>query len=236
MIPVPQTQLQKQAAAQAAAALLENGMLVGLGSGSTAELTVAAIGKRLAEGLKITGVSTSEKTTRLAESLHIPLTTLDAVTSLDIAIDGADEIELGTLNLIKGGGGNSLREKLVALASPRFLIVADSAKLVPQLGTRTAVPVDVIPFGWKSTARRLEQFGAKPTLRTDTTGNPFLTDNGNYILDCAFGPITSTSDLQQSLDSTVGVVEHGLFLAMATEAIIGAADGTTTVLRPTSPR
>jgi ribose 5-phosphate isomerase A len=223
--------MQKQAAAQAAANLLEDGMLVGLGSGSTAELTVTAIGKRIAEGLKITGVSTSEKTARLAESLRIPLTTLDAVATLDIAIDGADEIELGTLNLIKGGGGNSLREKLVALASPRFIIVADESKLVPQLGAKTSVPVDVVPFGWQSTARRLEQAGAKPTLRKEASGNPYLTDNGNYILDCAFGPIPSPRELQQHLDGIVGVVEHGLFLNMATQAIIGASDGVTILVR-----
>jgi len=232
--PSQQSQLQKQAAARAAAELLQDGMLVGLGSGSTAEITVSAIGDRVKRGLKITGVSTSEKTARLAEQLGIPLTSLESVSLLDIAIDGADEIELGTLNLIKGGGGNLLREKLVALASHRFIIVADDRKLVTQLGVAASVPIDVVPFAWKTTALRLERQGAKPTLRLNREGKPFVTDNANYVLDCAFGPIESALKLQSCLDGIVGVVEHGLFVAMASQAFIGGPDRVKTVTRDLS--
>ncbi|MCX6607018.1 MAG: ribose-5-phosphate isomerase RpiA [Acidobacteria bacterium] len=220
-----QTKKQKEAAALVAAELVQDGMLVGLGSGSTAEITLAAIGERVKHGLKITGIATSEKTKRLAETLNIPLATLDDFPKLDLALDGADEIEIGPLHLIKGGGGNLLREKLVAIVSDRFVIVADERKLSARLGSRSSVPVDVAPFGWKSTANRLERMGAQPTLRLDTHGKPFLTDGGAYVLDCGFGVIHSPLELQERLDSVVGVVEHGLFLGMATEVIIGGIDG-----------
>lgn len=220
-----QVKEQKEAAAFAAAQLLENGMLVGLGSGSTAEITVAAIGRRVREGLKITGIATSEKTSQLAAAMGIPLATLEDFPHLDIALDGADEIETGSLNLIKGGGGNLLREKLVAAVSARFVIVADERKLSPRLGSRSSLPIDVVPFGWKSTARRLESAGAEPKLRLDNAGRPFVTDGGAYVLDCAFGVIPSPLELEERLNGIVGVIEHGLFLGMATEVIVGSADG-----------
>lgn len=225
MDPSERTKNQKAAAAQAAVEQLQDGMLVGLGSGSTAELAVAAIGARVKQGLKITGVSTSEKTARLAETLHIPLVPLEDVSGLDIALDGADEVELGTLHLIKGGGGNLLREKLVAMASARMVIVADERKLVTRLGSRSSVPVDVVRFGWKTTAARLERLGAQPVLRLTADGKPFVTDGGDYVLDCGFGAIPAPFELQGKLDGIVGVVEHGLFLGIATEAFIGGADG-----------
>jgi len=216
---------QKEAAARAAVELLQDGMLVGLGSGSTAEIAVTAIGERVKQGLKITGVATSEKTAQLAGSLNIPLATLEDFRALDVALDGADEIEIGSLHLIKGGGGNLLREKLVAIVSTRLIIVADERKLSAKLGSRSSVPIDVVSFGWMTTATRLERAGAQPTLRLDAQGKPFVTDGGEYILDCAFGAIESPFELQDRLNGIIGVVEHGLFLGMASEVFIGGTDG-----------
>lgn len=215
----------KQAAADAACAQLENGMLVGLGSGTTATLAVAAIGRRFKEGLRIIGVPTSEKTAEQARALNIPLATLGEYPQIDVTIDGADEVELGTLELIKGGGGNLLREKIVASASKRLVIVVDQSKLVRQLGTHFKVPVEVAQFGWQSTAHRLEGLKGNPGLRLGPDKQPFITDGGNYILDCAFGPIESAPALQRELDGVVGVVEHGLFIGMTSQVFIGTPDG-----------
>lgn len=215
----------KQAAAASAATQLQNGMIVGLGSGSTATLAVAAIGLRVQQGLQIIGIPTSEKTAEQAQRLGIPLSTLGEHSQIDVTIDGADEVELGTLNLIKGGGGNQLREKIVASASSRLLIVVDDTKVVPQLGTRAKVPVEVAQFGWQATARKLTALGAEPTLRLHSGGETFITDGGNYILDCAFGPIQSPAALERELDSIVGVVEHGLFIGMASQVLIGFPEG-----------
>lgn len=225
MDPAHQIKRQKEAAALAAVELLQDGMLVGLGSGSTAELVLAAIGRRVKDGLKITGIATSEKSAKFATEMNIPLATLEDFPKLDIALDGADEIESGSLHLIKGGGGNLLREKLIAIVSRRLIIVADERKLSARLASRVPVPIDVVPFGWKTTAKRLEREGAQPILRMDTRGNPFVTDGGAYVLDCAFEAIHSPLELQESLNSVVGVIEHGLFLGMASEVIIGGIDG-----------
>jgi ribose 5-phosphate isomerase A len=219
----------KEAAAEAAVAQLVDGMVVGLGSGSTAELAVAAIGRRIKDGLRITGIPTSEKTAKQAGLLNIPLATLEEYPSVDLAIDGADEVEAGTLNLIKGGGGNLLREKLVALASSRTIIVVDERKLVVQLGGLSSLPVDVVPFGWKTTARRLDQLGGRPTLRLNVQGEAFLTDGGHYVLDCAFGAIHAPRALQEKLDRVVGVIEHGLFLGIATQVLVGGVGGVKTL-------
>ena len=221
----------KQAAAEAAAAQLENGMIVGLGSGTTATLAVAAIGKRVAEGLKIIGVSTSEKTAAQARSLNIPLATLEDHPKVDLTIDGADEVELGTLNLIKGGGGNLLREKIVAVASARMLVVADERKIVQHLGTRFPLPIEVVPFGWQSTAQRLHSLSLNPVRRSGSDGKPFITDGGHYILDCATGAIENPAALQRELDSIVGVVEHGLFIGIAWRALIASEGGLRTLER-----
>ena len=211
----------KQAAAVYAAGQLQNGMIVGLGSGSTATLAVAAIGQRVNDGLRITGIPTSEKTAGQAQSLNIPLATLGDYTQIDVTIDGADEVELGTLNLIKGGGGNQLREKIVAAATVRLVIVVDESKIVQQLGTRAKVPVEVAQFGWQATARKLNDLGGNPDLRMSGEGQPLVTDGGNYILDCHFGPIASGAALQRELDSVVGVVEHGLFIGMTSLVVVG---------------
>ena len=215
----------KEAAAEAAAQRLEDGMVVGLGSGSTATLAVAAIGKRVKEGLRIVGIPTSEQTADQARSLGIALATFADYSKIDVAIDGADEVETGSLYLIKGGGGNQLREKIVAIASPRFIVIVDESKIVQKLGSKAKVPVEVVQFGWQSTARHLSELKANPGLRMTKDGKPFITDGGNYILDCATGPIEAAKKLAAELDSVVGVVEHGLFLNMTTEVIIGSADG-----------
>src|SRR3954454_18377162 len=143
----------KEEAAEAAAALIEDGMVIGLGSGTTATLLVAAIGKRVQKGLRIVGIPTSEQTGEQARRLNIPLSTLDEHSRIDMDLDGADEVELGTLNLSKGGGGNLLREKLVAIASARFVVVVDGRKLVEELGSRSPIAVEVVPFGWQTTAQ-----------------------------------------------------------------------------------
>jgi ribose 5-phosphate isomerase A len=215
----------KEAAAIAAAAQLQDGTIVGLGSGSTARLLVAAIGRRVAEGLRIIGIPTSEQTAEQAKGLGIPLATLGEYPQIDVTIDGADEVELGTLDLIKGGGGNQLREKIVAIAGPRMVVIVDESKIVSQLGTRAKVPVEVAQFGWQSTARQLRDLKGIPDLRMTHDGRPFVTDGGNYILDCAFGPIASAATLGRELDGVVGVMEHGLFIGMATEVLIGSHEG-----------
>jgi ribose 5-phosphate isomerase A len=215
----------KQAAANFSATLLENGLIVGLGSGSTAHLAVAAIGQRVKEGLRIIGIPTSELTDDQARGLGIPLSTLGEYSQIDVTIDGADEVEVGTLHLIKGGGGNLLREKIVASASSRLVIVVDESKIVDRLGTRAKVPVEVAQFGWQSTARSLAKLNANPNLRQRPDGKAFVTDGGNYILDCAFGPIESAAALQRELDSTVGVVEHGLFIGLASRVLVGTPQG-----------
>ncbi len=225
----------KEAAANSAATLLHDGMIVGLGSGTTATLAVAAIGRRVQEGLKIVGIPTSQKTADQAKLLNIPLSTLEDHPVIDVTIDGADEVEAGTVNLIKGGGGNLLREKIVAVASSRMIVVVDETKVVSQLGSRSAIPVEVVPFGWKTTAKRLEKIGAHPTLRTGSDGQIFRTDGGHYILDCALGPIQSPQSLQAELDSIVGVVEHGLFIRIAYQALVGGSQGVKTLHREIAP-
>lgn len=214
----------KQAAAESAAAQVSNGMIVGLGSGSTAAFAVQALGRRTREGLRITGIPTSERTAALARSLEIPLSTLDEHPKIDVTIDGADEVETGSLNLIKGHGGALLREKIVAEASERLVIVVDQTKIVDRLGTRESVPVEVIPFGWQAAALKIRDLGAHPLLRKGPDGEPFKSDGGHYILDCAFGPIASAQSLADALDHIVGVVEHGLFIALTSEVRVGADD------------
>jgi ribose 5-phosphate isomerase A len=215
----------KQLAADWSAEQLRDGMIVGLGSGSTSRMAVDAIGKRVQQGLKIVGIPTSEQTAEQSQRLGIPLATLGEYQEIDIAIDGADEVELGTLHLIKGGGGNQLREKIVANVAKQFLVIVDQSKLVNRLGEKFKVPVEVAQFGWQATARALEKLGAKPELRKAKTGGTFITDGGNYILDCAFGAISSPPELAKELDSVVGVLEHGLFIGMAGQVAIGGPEG-----------
>ncbi|HEY7336367.1 MAG TPA: ribose-5-phosphate isomerase RpiA [Bryobacteraceae bacterium] len=215
----------KRAAADAAVALVGDGMVVGLGTGSTAAFAIGALGRRVTEGLRISCIPTSEHTAAQARALNIPLVTLNERTEIDIAIDGADEVEKGALNLIKGMGGALLREKIVAISSGRFIVIVDESKLVERLGEKGAVPVEVAPFGWPATARRLKALGCELSIRLNPDDSEFRTDGGNYILDCRFGPIRDPAALACEIDSVVGVVEHGLFLGMASQVIVGAAAG-----------
>jgi len=200
----------KKLAAESAVTQVANDMVVGLGTGSTAEFVLQALAARIREGLRITGVPTSERTAARARELGIPLA-VDVAT--DIAIDGADEVD-PLLNLIKGRGGALLREKIVAQASARFIVVVDESKLIPRLGVGL-LPIEVVKFGWQATARRILALGGKPQRRD------LVTDNGNYILDCAFGPIESPESLASELDLITGVVEHGLFIGLAAEVHVG---------------
>src|ERR1700723_3684372 len=185
----------KRAAAEAAAKLVESGMVVGLGTGSTAAFLVSALGRRVAEeNLGIGGITTSEQTAEQARSSNIPLTTFAEHTEIDLTIDGADEILPGPLYLIKGHGGALLREKIVASARKRMAVVADDTKLVKSLGELVSVPVEVVPFGWQVTARRLAELGGKPTLRLGDDQKPYITDGGHYILNCAFGPMNDPKE------------------------------------------
>lgn len=215
----------KQAAAESAAAQVRDGMIVGLGSGTTAALAVNALGKRVAEGLRIVGIPTSEATAAQARALGIPLTSLAEVLQIDMTIDGADEVEEATLNLIKGHGGALLREKIVANATKRLVIVVDDRKIVSHLGAHFAVPVEVVTFGWQATARELVSLGAKPVLRRNPEGEPFISDGGHNILDCAFGSIESPDALAKRLDHVVGLVEHGLFIGLTSEVHVAGTGG-----------
>jgi len=220
----------KQAAADAAVEQLRDGMVVGLGSGSTATLAVASIGKRVAQGLRIIGIPTSEKTAAQARELGIPLTTLREHPEIDVTIDGADEVD-PALDLMKGGGGNQLREKIVATASARLIIVLDQRKVVPKLGTHFPIAIEVIRFGWETTSKRLTKLGGVPALRI-RDGQPYITDDGNYILDCAWGEMAPAAQLQHQLDGITGLVEHGLFIGMASQVIVGAETGVRIIDRP----
>ncbi len=222
----------KKAAAEAAASLVEDGMVLGLGTGSTAAYFLQALGRRLAEdGLRVNGVPTSEQTASQARSLRIPLTSFAEHVLLDLTVDGADEVELDTLSLIKGHGGALLREKIVAAASKRLIIVADETKLVERLGSLVSVPVEVVRFGWQATGRSLTDIGGNPSLRLGVDRKPFLTDGGNYIMDCAFGPIANPKEIAHHLDHIVGAIEHGLFLGLAKEVIVGGREGVKTLLK-----
>lgn len=216
----------KRAAAERAVELVEPGMVVGLGHGSTAIHAVRRIGALLAAGelREIVGVPCSAFIEAEARRLGIPLTTLDECAQIDLTIDGADEVD-PRLNLIKGGGGAMLREKMVAQASRREAIIVDESKLSLALGTNFAVPVEVVCFGWGATARFLGDLGAAVTLRRAVDGAPFTTDQGNLVLDCAFGPIADPAALAAALDRRAGIVEHGLFLGLATDLIVAGVDG-----------
>jgi ribose 5-phosphate isomerase A len=215
--------------AAAAAAVVEDGMWLGLGSGSTAEATIRALGARVAAGLRVTGVPTSGRTERLARELGIPLRTLDEVERLDLGIDGADEID-PWLDVVKGRGGALLYEKLVALACERYLIVAASEKLVPRLGTRMPLPVEVVPLGWTQTAARIAALGCRTELRRGADGTPFVSDGGHFVLDCAPDPIEDARALGAALKAVTGVVDHGIFAGLADRAMVVDPDGTVRTL------
>jgi ribose 5-phosphate isomerase A len=221
----PASQLKKQAA-ERAVEFVESGMVVGLGHGSTAMFAIRRIAYLLDDGSLqgILGVPCSLHVEADARELGIPLTTLDKHTSVDLTIDGADEVD-PDLNVIKGGGGALLREKIVAQASQREIIVVDNSKLSPALGTRWAVPVEVTPFGWRSQATFLESLGAEVRVRESSGHIPFKTDQGNLILDCDFGPISDPVQLAVQMDARAGIVEHGLFLGLVTDVIVADHQG-----------
>jgi ribose 5-phosphate isomerase A len=222
---------QKRAAADAAVALVQEGMVVGLGTGSTAAFAIEALAQRVHKGLRILGIPTSARSAAQARDAGIPLTSLTEHRRVALTIDGADEIAEGSLDLIKGLGGALLREKIVASASDRLVIVADAAKLVARLGTSTPVPAEVVRFGWETTAERLAALGGNPVLRRGADRRPFHTDGGNLILDCGFGPIADAAALEQTLSRVVGVVEVGLFIGMAHLVLVAEDDGVRKLVR-----
>lgn len=200
---------------------VENGMIVGLGTGSTASAFVRALGERVVAGLDVLGIATSIETADLAMSLGLPLTTLEDVDRIDLCVDGADEID-SALNVVKGRGGALLHEKLVARRADRYIIIASAEKLVEQLGTRLPLPVEVIPVGWNHTARELERLGLEPALRPHPSGEPdrpYVTDGMHYILDCASDGIKDPAGLATAIKQVTGVVDHGLFVGMVDNAI-----------------
>jgi ribose 5-phosphate isomerase A len=215
----------KRAAAEAAVQLVKDGMVVGLGTGSTAAFAVEALSRRHRQGLRFVGIPTSERTAAQATAAGIPLTSFGEHRQVDLTIDGADEVERGTLNLIKGLGGALLREKIVAAASRRLAIIVDGSKLVDRLGTRAPVPVEAVAFGLEATRAALEGLGASARLRLSSTDEPFVTDSGNRILDCSFGPIADPARLEERIRRVVGVVESGLFIGRADPVFVADAAG-----------
>ncbi|MCT2344925.1 ribose-5-phosphate isomerase RpiA [Bacillales bacterium AN1005] len=201
---------------KAAVDYVKDGMVVGLGTGSTVYYTILKIGEMIKQGMKVQGVATSVQTEKLAEEQGIPLLTLDEVESIDVAIDGADEID-HHFYAIKGGGGALLREKIIAKASNKFIVVADSKKVVQKLGS-FPLPVEVVPFGVRKTESYIQRFGCQTVLRMkgDT---PYVTDNGNYIIDCTFDVIADPKQLEKDLNNITGVVENGLFIDMVKDVI-----------------
>ncbi len=219
------TESPKSRAALAAAALVRDGMIVGLGSGSTSALLVHCLGDRIKrEGLKFTAISTSDETTRLAKSLGISVQELDTVSALDINLDGADEID-AQFRMIKGRGGALLREKIVAYASNHRVTMITGEKRVEQLGTRCPIPVEVSSIGLKHTERRLQDFGCTTAVRLGSDGLPFTTDGGNHIVDCRFSSIDDPESLDLRLQSVPGVLETGLFIGLCDTLIVGTETG-----------
>ena len=214
-----EVEAQKQAAAERAVELVKPGTIVGLGTGSTARYFIEVLAQKVRNGLKVRAVATSQESRAQAEAGGIAITeTIDG--SLDLAVDGADEID-PAVNCVKGRGGALLREKVVAHASRRFVLIADESKLVGRLG-RGPVPIEVLPFLWEATSRSIESLGGRPELRM-APGGPFKTDNGNLVLDTGFGAVDAA--LGVALHEIPGVIEHGLFFGMARAAIIGSATG-----------
>src|SRR3989454_1471618 len=212
----------KKRAAESAIDFVDDGQIVGLGTGSTARFLIEGLGRRLRAGLRIKGVPTSLATAQQAGELQIPLVELNDVTTIDITLDGADEID-ADFNMIKGGGGALTREKLVALASTKRVIMVDESKIVSKLGQSRSLPVEVVPFGWTHSVRRLSELGGVASLR-EQNNMPFITDNGNYILDCDFGPIEDVPSLNSRIKLVPGVIDSGLFVGIADVLVIGFDD------------
>jgi len=220
----------KRAAAERAVEFVEPGMVLGLGTGSTAAFVIETLGKRVAQGLDVVGIPSSERTAEMARRLGIRVASFAEHDRIDLAIDGADEVLRGSLDLVKGGGGALLREKIVAAASDRFIVVVDDEKLVDRLGQHMPVPVEVTQFGWQATAAALERLGARPQLR-QASGGPFVTDGGNLILDCRFASIDDPGGLECRLNMTVGVVDNGLFVGRSSAVVVASERGVD-ILKP----
>jgi ribose 5-phosphate isomerase A len=214
----------KRAAAERAVEFVESGMVLGLGTGSTAAFFVEALAARVGQGLSVIAIPTSERTAAQAHRLGIPLASFAEHRQIDLAVDGADEVQRTSLDLIKGHGGALLREKIVAAASRRFIVIVDDDKLVNRLGTTGPLPVEVAQFGWEATADALERLDCRPELRR-TGGQSFLTDGGNFILDCRFGSIENPVETERRINSIVGVVENGLFVGRSSAVIVASEDG-----------
>jgi ribose 5-phosphate isomerase A len=223
----------KQRAAERAVELVKSGMVVGLGTGSTATFATQQIGRLLHDGrlTDIVGFATSKAVWEEAKRLGFSMMAEEMPYAIDLTIDGADEAD-SDLNLIKGGGGALLREKIVAQASRRVVIVADDSKLSARLGARNPVPVEALTFGWRSQFRYLESLGARVAVRHGADGSHFVTDSGNMILDCSFGPIVNPAALATALSARAGIVEHGLFLGLATDLILAGREGIRHLTRP----
>ncbi|MET6996558.1 ribose-5-phosphate isomerase RpiA [Chitinophaga defluvii] len=221
--------LAKKVAGQKAVEYIKAGMTVGLGTGSTAWWAIQEIGARVKAGLDINAIATSDQSYELAVALQIPLITFEEITQIDVDIDGADEVDR-QLQLIKGGGGALLREKIIAAASQQMIVAVDEHKLVDTLG-KFPLPVEVVVFGWEMTARKLAALGTQTVLR-EKNGQPFITDNGNYIIDCAFNAITDPATLHTRLNAIPGVAENGLFVNYAHTVIVGYENGTVNTLYP----
>lgn len=213
----------KKLVAEAAVELVEPGMTVGLGTGTTAYWVIVTLGMKAEAGLDIRCLATSQESETLAKKLNLPMTTFSEISRLDLTIDGADEVD-PRLNLIKGGGGALLREKIVASASNRLVIVVDETKLVEKLGI-FPLPVEVIPFGIEVTHKKIAGLGCTPILRLDKNKLPFKTDSGHFILDCHFGEIENPELIEQKLNMIPGVVENGLFIKMADQVLVGCDSG-----------
>jgi ribose 5-phosphate isomerase A len=222
----------KRAAALRAIDEVEDGMVIGLGTGSTAAFVVEGLGRRVAAGLRVVGIPTSERTAAQARRLGITIATFAEHQRLDLTIDGADEVQLGSLDLIKGLGGALLREKIVAAASRRLVIVVDQEKLVERLGEHVPVPVEVTQFGWQATAVALAKLGCAPERRYMAGEQPYITDSGNYILDCRFGPIADPGTLEKRIAINVGVVESGLFVGRSSMVVAASAAGVEVLTAP----
>jgi len=214
----------KQAAAMRAVTEVQDGMVVGLGTGSTATFAVEALAKRVSQGLRIVTVPTSERTRALAQKLGVPLAPEGDWPAIDLVIDGADQVERGSLDLIKGLGGALLREKIVASSGKRMIVVVDESKIVDRLGGRTPLPVEIVAFGWQGTLERLATLGVQPKLRV-TDDRPFVSDGGNHIADCHLAEIADARDLEAKLSRIVGVIETGLFVGLASMVVVGGSTG-----------
>ena len=223
----------KQEAAEFAVQFVQSGMIVGLGTGSTAIFATRKIGELLRTGglNDIVGFATSKATQDEAEHLGIPMMDASLPNKIDVTIDGADEVD-PQFNLIKGGGGALFHEKVVAQASRREVIVVDASKLSDRLGTHFALPVEVSPFGWQSQMRFLESLGCRGTIRKNKDGSQLVTDAGNMIVDCHFGPIADVNDLAAKLSARAGIIEHGLFIGIASDVIVAGETGVRHLQRP----